>query len=225
MCRDLCVGSGCAVVAVDYRLSPENRFPAALDDCVAAVRWLAADAAELNADPARLVVGGDSSGGNLAAAAALRLGDEGGPALAGQLLIYPVTDFPEPKTASYIENGSGYGLSAEAMETYWRHYTGDSAQACDPYASPQRAGDLTGLPPALVITAEYDVLRDEAEAYGERLLAAGVPTTVSRYDGMIHGFMLTRGEQALRALAEACTWLRRTVEETGVAAVTREGVR
>jgi acetyl esterase len=212
MCRTLCWGAGCSVLSVDYRLAPEHKFPAAPDDCLAATRWAAAHAAEFNADPARLVVAGDSAGGNLAAVTALRVRDEGGPALCGQLLIYPVTDYHTPPTASYLANAHGYLLTREMMIWFWAHYLNCAREASHPHAAPLRAPDLRGLPPALVITAEYDPLRDEGERYAARLQQAGVPTVQARYAGMIHGFFML-GElfgESRRAVEEANVWLRQT---------------
>jgi acetyl esterase len=186
--RALASGSGATVVSVDYRLAPEHPFPAALDDCLAAVRWVADHGAEIDVDPARLAVAGDSAGGNLAAAVALALRDTG-PALRAQVLVYPVTDgtLGEP---SMDENGDGYFLTKATMAWFWDHYMGDRDRATEPAASVLHAPDeaLAGLPPALVVTAEFDPLRDEGEAYASRLAAAGVDVTTSRYDGMIHGF-------------------------------------
>jgi acetyl esterase len=218
MCRNLCAGARCVVVSVDYRLAPEHKFPAGLDDCVFAARWAAAHAAELGADPARLGLAGDSAGGNLAAAAALRLRDAAaGPPLAGQLLIYPVTDYYVPGTPSYSENAAGYGLTRETMKWFWDHYLNDAGEAANPYAAPLKAGDLAGLPPAFVMTAEYDPLRDEGERYAERLQAAGVPTLLSRRDGMNHGFLFWVGvvDRAGPAMADACDWLRRAFWHAG----------
>jgi acetyl esterase len=186
-CRMIANSVGCVVVSVDYRLAPEHPFPAAPEDAYAATRWAAEHAAELGVDPRRLAVAGDSAGGNLAAVCALMARDRGGPDLVFQLLIYPVTDFSFD-TPSYEENAKGYFLEAETMRWYWRQYLRDSADGTDPYASPLRAPDLSRLPPALVITAGYDPLRDEGEAYGRRLREAGVDATVSRYDTMFHGF-------------------------------------
>lgn len=208
LCRDLCMGADCAVLAVDYRLAPENKFPAASDDCLAATRWAAAHAAELGADPARIAVGGDSAGGNLAAVTALRIRDEGGPKLAGQLLLYPVTDHFDPPTRSYIENGSDYFLTQETMTFFWNHYVRDERDSKNPLVAPLKARNFGGLPPALVITAEFDPLRDEGEAYAERLRAAGVPTVVSRYDGAIHGFIaLPDIDLGKRGMQESSAWL------------------
>jgi acetyl esterase len=186
-CRDLANRVGCVVVSVEYRLAPESRYPAAAEDCYAATQWVAEHAGALGVDAARIGIGGDSAGGNLAAVVAQMARDRRGPALRHQLLIYPVTDadFSRP---SYRENAEGYLLTTKAMEWFWGHYVPDPAQRREPYAAPLRAKDLSGLPPAFVITAEYDPLRDEGEAYAERLQAAGVPTTLKRYRGAIHGF-------------------------------------
>jgi len=210
MCRNLCAGALCVVVSVDYRLAPEHKFPAGLDDCVFATHWIAGHASELDGDAARLVVGGDSAGGNLAAAAALRIRDEGGPALCGQLLIYPVTDYHSPGTRSYQANADGYGLTRDTMQWFWHHYLRDPAEAVQPYASPLRAADFSNLPPALVVTAEYDPLRDEGEYYADKLRSAGVPCAMSRWDGMNHGFFFWVGlvDKAGDAMDESCAWLR-----------------
>jgi acetyl esterase len=210
MCRNLCAGAGCVVASVDYRLAPEHKFPAGIDDCLHATRWAAAHVAELAADPARIAVAGDSAGANMAAVTALRVRDEGGPALCAQLLLYPVTDYYTPGTPSYEENAEGYGLTRDTMKWFWDHYLSEASQGAHPHASPLRATDLSGLPPALVITAEYDPLRDEGERYAEKLRAAGVPVAMSRYDGVNHGFMFWVGvvDKAGVAMAEACEWLR-----------------
>jgi acetyl esterase len=210
MCRNLCAGARCIVASVDYRLAPEHRFPAGLDDCVFATRWLGEHAAEFGGDVGSLAVAGDSAGGNLAAAAALRIRDEGGPALCGQLLIYPVTDYHTPGTPSYRENAEGYGLTRDTMVWFWNHYLSDPADAAHPCASPLRARDFSGLPPALVVTAEYDPLRDEGEYYAEKLRAAGTPAATSRWPGMNHGFFFWVGlvDKAGVAMDESCAWLR-----------------
>lgn len=209
-CRALCHGASCVVVSVEYRLAPEHKFPAATDDCLAATRWVAAHAAELNADQGRLVIAGESSGGNLAAVTALRVRDEGGPALRGQLLIYPVTDYHTPPTPSYLANANGYLLTREMMMWFWEHYLSYAGEANHPHAAPLRAPDLSGLPPALVITAEFDPLRDEGERYAERLQRAGVPAQLTRYDGMIHGFLLLSElfDEGRQAMEEAILWVR-----------------
>jgi acetyl esterase len=211
MCRNLCAGAGCVVASVDYRLAPEHKFPAGPDDCLYATRWAAAHADKLGADSAHVAVGGDSAGGTMAAATALRVRDEGGPRLRAQLLLYPVTDYHTPGTPSYEENADGYGLSRDTMKWFWAHYLKDASEAANPYASPLRAPDLSNLPPALVITAQYDPLRDEGERYAEKLKAAGVPIAMSRYDGVNHGFMFWAGivDKADVAMSEACAWLRR----------------
>jgi acetyl esterase len=188
-CRRLATATGAVVVSVDYRRPPEARFPGPLEDCLAATRWCAEHAPELGGDPRQLVVGGDSAGGNLAAAVALAARDAGDrPAIAFQILVYPVTD-ATCALPSYVDNGTGYLLTGAGMRWFWDHYLGDRPGAAeDPLASPLCAPDLSGLPPALVITAEFDPLRDEGEAYARRLDEAGVAVTATRYDGMIHGF-------------------------------------
>ncbi|MBV9116962.1 MAG: alpha/beta hydrolase [Acetobacteraceae bacterium] len=211
MCRNLCAGAGCVVVSVDYRLAPEHKFPAAPEDCLHATRWAATNAASLGADPARVAVGGDSAGGNLAAVTALRVRDEGGPALCAQLLVYPVTEYWDAGMPSYAENAEGYGLTRDGMKWFWDHYLENLEDARDPRAAPLRAPDLRGLPPALVVTAEYDPLRDEAERYAARLREAGVPAELVRYAGMNHGFFFWPGvvDVAGTALDAASAWLRR----------------
>jgi acetyl esterase len=221
MCRNLCAGAGCVVASVDYRLAPEHKFPAGPEDCLRATRWAGMHAVELGADPTRIAVAGDSAGGNMAAVTAIRVRDEGGPALCGQLLLYPVTDYHTPGTPSYEQNAEGYGLTRDTMKWFWGHYLRDPSEGTHPHASPLRAPNLSGLPPALVITAEYDPLRDEGELYAERLRTTGVPTALSRYDGVNHGFMFWVGvvDKAGSAMNEACEWLR------GVLPVRANGVR
>lgn len=174
-------------VSVDYRLAPEAKFPAAAEDCYAATQWVAENAADIGADAARLGVAGDSAGGNLAAVVAQMARDRGGPAIAHQLLIYPCCDMDSNAWPSQTENGFDYFLTKESMDWFYDQYT-DVADRNNPYASPIKADDLSGLPPACVITAEYDPLRDEGEAYGAALQEAGVACEVHRYDGMFHGF-------------------------------------
>ena len=188
VCRQLALGTGATVMAVDYRLAPEHPFPAALDDCYAAACWASSHAVELNIDPNRMAVAGDSAGGNLATCVCLRIKAEGGPRLCHQLLVYPATD-TAMDTASHKENAEGYLLTRDSMVWFWDHYLGKGgANKSSPYAAPIKAESLAGLPPACIITAEFDPLRDEGEAYGKALAAAGVPTLVKRFDGMIHGF-------------------------------------
>jgi acetyl esterase len=209
LCRLLANGAVCIVVSVDYRLAPEHPFPAAAEDAYAATRWIAEHAATIGGDARRIAVGGDSAGGNLSAVVCLMARDRGGPRLVHQLLVYPVTDVPGV-TASYRENGEGYFLTGAMMRWFWRHYTGADAPRDDPYLCPLRAADLRGLPRALVITAEFDPLRDEGEAYAARLRAAGVPVALSRYPGMIHGFFGMTGllDRARDAVGEATAALR-----------------
>jgi acetyl esterase len=208
VCRALANASGALIAAIDYRLAPEHRFPAAVDDVHAAVRWLARHASELGADPARLGIAGDSAGGNLAAVTARRLRDQGDSPLRFQALVYPVCD-GALDTPSYVENRSGFGLSRDGMQHYWELYLG-GADARDPDASPLRAGDLAGLPPAFVLTVTRDVLRDEGEAYAHALSAAGVAVSLRRYDGALHGFFrwLAKSELSRRAVAEVGAALR-----------------
>lgn len=212
-CRELANGAGCMVVSVDYRLAPENKFPAAAEDCYAATLWVARNGASIGADATRIAIGGDSAGGNLTAVVALMARDRKEPPLRFQLLIYPVTDAAFD-TASYDENAEGYLLTRDGMQWFWNHYLRDDRDRADAYAAPLRAETVAGTPPALVITAEFDPLRDEGEAYARRLSDAGVHTTLIRYDGMIHGFfgMTALMEQAKRAMRQANTALRRAFE-------------
>jgi len=188
LCRSLTNAVRCAVLSVDYRLAPESRYPVATEDSYAALHWTVTNASGLGIDPRRVAVGGVSAGGNLATVVALMARERGGPALAHQVLIYPVTDH-DLNTPSYLGNATGYVLTREGMRWFWNHYLARESQGREPYASPLRAPSLTGLPSALVITAEYDPLRDEGEAYAARLRDAGVPVTVTRYTGMFHGFV------------------------------------
>jgi acetyl esterase len=187
--RNFCEALGANTLSVEYRLAPEHRFPAGLDDCLAAVRWAAAHASELGVSRDRIILGGDSAGATLAAVTCLRLRDDGGPAIAGQVLGYPVTDYHTPPTQSYIDNAKGYSLTRAAMIRFWRYYINDASEQRHPYAAPLNAADLSSLPPALILTAEYDPLRDEGEAYAARLRESGVPVKLTRYDGLIHGFL------------------------------------
>jgi acetyl esterase len=208
-CRTLANAAGCVVVSVDYRLAPEHKFPAAVDDCYAATQWVAANAAAINGDSGRIAIGGDSAGGNLTAVVAIEARERGGPPLVFQLLVYPVTDYSF-STPSYRDNADGYLLTKDSMVWFWDHYLRSEADGQDYRASPLRASDLTGLPPALVITAEYDPLRDEGEAYAARLQESGVSVTCTRYDGMIHGFygLTAVVDQARKAVEESVAALR-----------------
>jgi acetyl esterase len=208
-CRSIANAAGCIVVSVDYRLAPEHPYPAAAEDCHAATEWVAKNGAEFGIDTSRIAIGGDSAGGNLAAVVALMARDRGAPSLRFQLLIYPVTDYAF-ETDSYRENAEGYLLTRDMMRWFWNLYVPDASKAAEPYASPLRAADLSGLPPALCITAEYDPLRDEGEAYAARLREAGVAATTSRYDGLFHGFfgMSAQIDRARDAVAEATAALR-----------------
>ncbi len=208
-CRALANGASCVVVSVDYRLAPEHKFPAAIDDAFSAVRFVFEHAAELGIDPERIAVGGDSAGGNLTAAVTLLARENAGPPLVHQLLIYPATDY-NLETASYLANADGFNLTRESMRFYWRHYLNSDADADDPRASPLRAERFDGLPPALVITAEFDPLLDEGRAYASRLSSAGVPVTYSEYAGQIHGFFTSAGviDKGKAAVAEAASALR-----------------
>jgi len=186
VCRRLANGAGCTVVSVEYRLAPEHKFPAGAEDCYAATKWVADHARDLGADPSRVAVGGSSAGGNLAAVVALMSRDRGGPPLVYQLLLYPVTDFAFD-TGSCRECGKGYMLTTETLEWCRDLYLRNESDGSHPYASPLRADDLGRLPPALVITAEYDPLRDEGEAYALRMREAGVSVCFKRFDGILHG--------------------------------------
>jgi acetyl esterase len=213
-CRALCRNVRCAVLSVDYWLAPENKFPAAVDDCVGATQWAASQAAVLSVDPKRIAAGGESGGGTLAAATALRTRDGGGAALCGQLLIYPPTDHYSSKHDSWSRYGKGYGLTSEMGMWFWDQYLFSAAQADDPYASPLRATNLACLPAAFVITAEYDVLRDEGERYADRLSEGGVAVKRSRYADTIHGFfsMPVLFPQGRTAMTEASEWLKERFE-------------
>jgi acetyl esterase len=207
VCRMVANRSRAVVVSVDYRLAPESKFPVAAEDAYAATTYVAQRPGEFGIDPARIAVAGDSAGGNLAAAVTLMTRDRQGPSIVSQVLIYPVTDH-RFDTGSYIENAEGYFLTRAAMQWFSGHYLREASDAENPYASPLRAKDLKNLPPAHIITAEFDPLRDEGEAYGDRLRAAGVPVVVHRYDGMVHGFVplaqvIPQGQQAIDECSEA----------------------
>ncbi|MBX3269536.1 MAG: alpha/beta hydrolase [Sandaracinaceae bacterium] len=198
-CRHLARHAGAAVIAVDYRLAPEHPFPAAVDDCVAAFRWVAAHTDELRLDPARLAVGGDSAGGNLAAVVAQATRGDLGPRPAWQLLIYPATDMTR-SCESHELFAEGFFLTRATMDWFVASYLTDPSEERDPRASPLATRELAGLPPAHVIVAGFDPLRDEGEAYAHALMAAGVPTTLRCYGSLVHGFY------GMGGLVEAARW-------------------
>ena len=212
LCRALCQGVGGVVVAVAYRLAPAAPFPAATDDCLAATRWAVQQSAVLNVDPTRVAVVGDSTGGALAAVTAIRCRDAGGPPLRAQLLLCPLTAYHTPPTPSALLYAKGYLLTRQWLIWALAHYL-TAAEAAHPYAFPLAAPDLRDLPPALILTAEYDILRDEGERYAARLQAAGAPASLVRYPGMIHGFFAMPGllDQAHQALAAVIAWLQGTL--------------
>jgi acetyl esterase len=204
VCRGIACRAGAVVVSVDYRLAPEFKFPAAVDDCYAATQWVASNARRLGIDPGRISVGGDSAGGNLGPVISLKSRDEQGPTIALQVLVYPVTDLSSFSTASYQEFAESHQLTRNMMEWFRTHYLKTAEDGLHPHASPLLARDLHSLPPALIITAECDPLRDEGEAYAKRLEEAGVPVTCTRYAGMIHPFFSLSGAipQALNAIQQ-----------------------
>ena len=216
VCRGLANAARCAVVSIDYRLAPEHKFPAAVDDAVAATRWVAEHAGELGIDATRLAVAGDSAGGNLAAVVALTARDGGRPALVFQVLIYPGTH-PPHHTRSAEVNGQGYVLTRDVVDYFRRNYVRGPKDFDDWRCAPLLAPDVTRLPPALVITAGYDPLLDEGKAYAEKLAAAGVTVQYTCYDGLIHGF-ITMGrvlDAANRAIDECGAALARAFAQRG----------
>ncbi|MDM5333921.1 alpha/beta hydrolase [Ureibacillus composti] len=211
-CRLLANRANCVVVSVDYRLAPEHKFPAAAEDAYAAAKWVVENGPSILVDSSRVAVGGDSAGGNLAAVVSLMARDKNEIELAYQLLIYPVTNHSY-ETVSYRDNADGYLLTKDSMIWFWDHYLRDPQDGENPYASPLKAEDLSGLPPALVITAEFDPLRDEGEAYAQRLKEAGVSVEETRYNGMIHGFFWMPGtlDQGMKAVNQAADALKRAL--------------
>ncbi len=211
-CRTICREVEAVVLSVGYRLAPEAPFPAAVEDCGAALNWTAEHVQELGGDPKRLAIAGDSAGGNLAAVTAQLARGAGGPRISAQLLIYPGTDFRDDgaRYPSRAENADGYFLTAEDMRWFSENYVG-SSDPSDPSLSPILSENLAGLPPAVVVTAEYDPLRDEGEAYARALEQAGVPVTLVRYDGLIHGFfdLAPLSPAAAVAVGETCANLKR----------------
>jgi acetyl esterase len=212
VCRTLANATGCQVVTPGYRLAPEHPFPAAVNDCHTAVEWVATHADELGVDPGRIAVGGDSAGGNLAAVVSLLARDRGGPPLAAQLLVYPNTCY-HADTDSLRDNDDRWMFNSSSVDWYWRNYLSTPDEGRNPLVSPLLAKDHSGLPPALVITAEYDPLRDEGERYAALLRDAGVPVEVTRYDGMAHGFFTASGvlASARQAVAQAAEYLRKRI--------------
>ncbi len=202
------------VVSVDYRLAPEHPFPAPVDDAFAALTWVHDHAADFGGDPTRIAVAGDSAGGNLAAVVAQLARDAGGPDLCFQLLIYPVTDH-EFDSASMDDNAEGYFLTRDAMRWFYSHYLNDPDEGADPRVSPIRASDLAGLPPAYVITAEFDPLRDQGIAYAEAMRDAGTVVAAKTYAGMFHGFfsMVAYIDAGKVAFDDAVAALRDAFEE------------
>lgn len=188
-CRELANASGSAILSVDYRRAPEARYPLPLDDCYDALVWAARNGETLGVDASRFAVAGDSAGGNLAAAVAIRARDEGGPKLVHQLLIYPVIDADFSRDSYKSVGSGGYFLSTNMMQWFWAHYLGDRAPGDAPFATLLQTADLSGLPAATVLTCEYDPLKDEGRAYAEALVAAKVPATHIEAEGMIHGFL------------------------------------
>lgn len=205
-CRGLCKRVNAVVISVDYRLAPETRFPGAVDDCYVATQWAVEHADELGIDASRIATSGTSAGGNLSGAVAQMARDKGGPSIAHQVLFCPVIDhdFDRP---SYIANAENYGLTRDAMIWFWDHYTGTGDDRNNPHVALIRAKDLSGLPDATIIAAEYDPLVDEAVAYGDALKAAGVNVKTTVYEGMVHGFNSRTGvlDAAKTALDEAST--------------------
>lgn len=193
LCRAIANRTSCVVVSVEYRLAPEHKFPAAVDDSYAAIKWVARNPARINGDPSRIAVGGDSAGGNLSAVVSLRARDEGEDFPIYQVLMYPATELDMHSTGSLNEFAEGYFLTGADMIWFGDQYFEKGQNRRVPYASPLLAPDLSELPPALIITAGFDPLRDEGEAYGERLKKSGVSVKVSRYAGMIHGFISMDG--------------------------------
>jgi len=205
ICRTLANGADCVVVSVDYRLAPEHKFPTGVEDAYAATKWVSENAELLNGNPAKIAVAGESAGGNLAAAVTLMVRDRSEFSLTYQLLIYPATQY-HANTESFRNYGENYFLTADSINWFWHHYLPSPTDGQNPYASPLWAENLHNLPPGLIVTAEYDPLRDEGEAYGDRLRDAGVNIKTIRYDGTIHAFInlaghLPYGQTALAEIA------------------------
>ena len=211
-CRQLAHRAGCVVISVDYRLAPEHEFPAAADDALDVTRYVASHSVEFGIDPRRLGIGGDSAGANLATVTTIRARDEGGPQIAFQLLVYPLVDFND-ESPSMTEYSDGHFLTRAGLEYFAGHYLRSAADRSHPHASPLRTADLAKLPPAFIITAECDPLRDQGEAYAAKLRQSGVPAVVKRYEGMIHPFFSLAGiiEGGQTAIADAATAVRQAL--------------
>ena len=210
ICHALAKTSGCLVAAVDYRLAPEHRYPAAIEDAYAATSWICKNAGRIQADPLRMAVMGESAGGALATVVSMMARDQDDRRIALQVLVYPVTD-NNFNTSSYLNYGEGYSLTRDLMIWFWNHYLGNKENAGQPYASPLRAENLSNLPDALILTAEYDPLCDEGESYAKKLQESGVNVTLTRYDGMIHGFfrMTSKLDKAKGALTQVTDEIKR----------------
>jgi acetyl esterase len=220
ICRRICQASDAIVVAVDYRQPPEHRYPAAVDDCIAAVAWIRGNADTFNGDPSRVAIAGDSGGGMLAAATTQWLRDNGKEQLDFQFLIYPAVGSRNPATGSLVEFASGYVFSPEQLDWLYAQYLDDPALRATPGVSPNMASDLSRLPPALIVTAHYDIFCDEGEDYGRRLQAAQVPTRIRRFGEVIHGF-LNMGGRVVAAI-EACDMGGKALAEAFAQARSRE---
>ena len=219
-CTHLCLSSESIIVSVDYRLSPEFKFPAAIDDCFESAKWANLHCMEWNGIPGSLVLAGDSAGGNLATVVSMKFLAEGSSLVKGQVLIYPVTDHYLPEKPSYIEFADGYGLTKDAMKWFWGKYLAKEEDALNPLAAPLKSSNLQGLPPAYILVAGYDPLRDDGLQYAEKLKEFGVNVTLSVYEDMIHGFLSYLGilRQATTAIDEIGGWIgaqsnTRTIEQ------------
>lgn len=214
VCRDLASQIGSMVISIDYRLAPEHKYPAAVDDCFVSARWAFEHAKDLDIDPSKIVLAGDSAGATLAAVTALRLRDQGFELPLAQVLVYPVTDYHTPATPSYIENATGYVLTRAAMIRFWDEYLSDPVQASHPYTSPLKAASLKDLPQTLLLTAEFDPLRDEGVKYADRLRESGVVVTHWNFDGLIHGFfrMSLASKRAKESVTDTARWIASVME-------------
>lgn len=210
LCTHICTLASVLVVSVDYRRAPEAKFPAAVNDCFESVSWIAANCGQWQGDSSLIFLVGDSAGGNLATVTAMRIRDEGGPAIKGQLLIYPVTDYYDPEKPSQAEFADGYNMTRDKMIWFWEQYLEKVDDGKNPMASPLRAHDLSHLPPALFLLAGYDIARDEALLYCERLQLAQVPVKLVVYEEMIHGFISFLGilDQAMDAIHDMVSWIK-----------------